>query len=174
MKKLIVYGSQYGSSKAYAEKFSQLTEIPAVSYAKLESLQGCEMLIYFGGLYAGGVTGLPKILKALPRDTKLILATVGLADVQDQENTDHIKEALHRQVPEDILSRTEIFHLRGGIDYGKLSFLHKTMMSLLYKKVKKLPEEEQNAEIRAMIETFGKKVDFIDFSALQPLLDAVK
>lgn len=46
-------------------------------------------------------------------------------------------------------------------------------MSLLAKKVKKLPEEQQNAETRAMLETYGKQVDFVDFSLLQPIVDRI-
>lgn len=69
-------------------------------------------------------------------------------------------------MPEQFLEYSAVFHLRGGIDYSKLSFKHKTMMSLLYSKVKKLPEEERTAEIRAMIETFDSKVDFVDYGSL--------
>lgn len=36
-------------------------------------------------------------------------------------------------------------------------------MKLLYNKVKKLPPEQQRAETRAMIETYNRKVDFVDF-----------
>ena len=53
--------------------------------------------------------------------------------------------------------------------YGRLSIKHKTMMSLLYHKAKKLPEEKKTAEVRAMIETFNTKVDFVELSALEPI-----
>ena len=32
MKSLIIYGSQYGTAKAYATKLSEITEIPCISY----------------------------------------------------------------------------------------------------------------------------------------------
>ena len=48
------------------------------------------------------------------------------------------------------------------------------MMALLVKKVAKLPEEQQNAETRAMLETYGKRVDFVDFNSLQPIAKKVK
>ena len=35
MKSLIIYGSQYGTAKAYATKLSEITEIPCVSYEQL-------------------------------------------------------------------------------------------------------------------------------------------
>lgn len=61
---------------------------------------------------------------------------------------------------------SSVFHLRGGIDYQKLSFKHKTMMTLLYNRAKKLPEDRKTAEDRAMIETFNSKVDFVDYNSL--------
>ena len=72
------------------------------------------------------------------------------------------------------MDNTTIFHLRGGIDYQRLNFKHKTMMTLLYNKAKKLPEEKKNAEVRAMIETFNSKVDFVDYNALAQIVEAIQ
>ena len=75
---------------------------------------------------------------------------------------------------DEIFDRAEIFHLRGGIDYKKLNFKHKTMMTLLYNKAKNLPEEKKTADVKAMIETFNKQVDFIDFTSLNQILELLK
>lgn len=68
---------------------------------------------------------------------------------------------------------SSFFHLRGGIDYQKLTFKHKTMMTLLYNKAKKIPEEKKTAEIKAMIETFNSKVDFVDFTSLNRITEII-
>ncbi len=169
MKKLIIYGSEYGTTKTYALKFSEMTNIPLINYEDMESLLEYDLVIHFGGLYAGGVKGLKKTIKAIKEPTKLIVVTVGLADVNDKENIDSIRKSIREQVPESILQNTQLFHLRGGIDYSKLSFKHKTMMTLVYNKAKNLPEDKKTAEVKAMIETFNKKVDFIDFESLLPI-----
>ena len=173
MRALIIYGSQYGTTKRYAEKFSQMTGIPCTSYGDLKSLAGYDKVIHFGGLYAGGVKGLKHMLKALPDGTKLIIVTVGLADVHDKENTDNIKKSIRKQVPERLYNEVAIFHLRGGIDYKKLNLRHRAMMTLLYNKAKHLPEEEKTAEVRAMIETFNSKVDFVDYGTLEPIAEEI-
>ena len=59
------------------------------------------------------------------------------------------------------------------IDYSRLNFSHKTMMKLLYTKAKRMPEKKKNAEVRAMIETYGKQVDFVDFSKLDVIEQAL-
>ena len=68
----------------------------------------------------------------------------------------------------------KVFHLRGGIDYTKLNFMHKTMMSMLVKMVKKKDREELNAEQKEMIDTYGQVVDFTDKQSLQPIIEYIK
>lgn len=68
----------------------------------------------------------------------------------------------------------KVFHLRGGIDYTKLNLMHKTMMSMLVKIVKKKDREELNAEQKEMIDTYGQVVDFTDKQSLQPIIEYIK
>jgi len=95
-----------------------------------------------------------------------IIVTVGLADPNIQTNTDSIKRAIANQIPIEIYRKAKIFHLRGGVDYQKLHYKHKVMMKLLYNKVKNLPPEQQNAETKALIDTYNQKVDFVDLDSL--------
>ena len=48
------------------------------------------------------------------------------------------------------------------------------MMWLVYKKALKVPESERTAEIRAMIETYDKQVNFIDFTSLDKITNSLK
>ena len=175
MNKIIIYGSQYGTTKKYAEELSKRTGLQAIPFEEINNINDYETIIYLGVLYAGGVLGLAKTFKKLNNidNKKFIVVTVGLADSTNEENTTNIKNGIKRQITQDILDRTKIFHLRGGIDYSRLNFTHKTMMSLLYKKAKNLPEEKKNAEIKAMIDTYNQKVDFIDFSSLENIISEI-
>ena len=103
---------------------------------------------------------------------KIIIATVGLADLTDKTNTDSIKKKMKKQLPVDVFEKAKIFHLRGGIDYSKLGFKHKTMMGMLYKKAVTLPEDKKTSEVKAMIETYNKQVDFVDLSSLESIIEA--
>lgn len=167
-KSIIIYGTNYGTTERYARELAGRTGIQAVSFENVEIPEDCEEIIYFGGLYAGGVKGLKDTLPAINRTAyqRLLIVTVGLADITDEENICKIRKSLKRQLPPEMYNRAEFFHLRGGIDYDRLNFTHKTMMKLLYMKAKNLPEEKKTAEVRAMIDTYGKKVDFVDFCKL--------
>lgn len=174
MKRIIVYGSHYGTTQAYAERLSQLTGIPSVSYDQVRGLAEYGGAVHLGGLYAGGVVGLKHTVKALGTNTALTVVTVGLADVSRQENVSHIRQSLQRQMPEDLYRRSAYFHLRGGIDYAKLNLRHRAMMAFLYSSLQKKPPEQQTAEDRELMETYGQKVDFVDFDALLPIADALR
>lgn len=65
MKSLIVYGSEYGTTKRYAEKFAEMTDIPVVSYENTGELTEYDTVIHFGGLYAGGVKELKHTVRKL-------------------------------------------------------------------------------------------------------------
>ncbi len=173
-KQLIVYGSRYGSSERYARRLAEMMGLEAVKYKAVKDLGDYDRIVYLGSLYAGGVTGLKQTVGKMSPQQELIVATVGLADPSDAANVAHIRQSIKGQIPAHFYDESRLFHLRGAIDYTKLNLKYRLMMSLLAKKVAKLPEEQQNAETRAMLETYGKQVDFVDFSSLQPIVDKIK
>ncbi len=175
MNNIIIYGSHYGTTKQYAEELSRRTNIEAISFENVKEINDYDKIIYLGGLYAGGVLGMAKTLKKLNQlsNKTIILVTVGLADPTDEENVNNIRNNIKRQVQKEVFEKAKIFHLRGGIDYSKLKFAHKTMMKLLYNAVKNISQEKQTAENRAMIETYNKKVNFVDFSTLDKIINEI-
>ena len=177
MNSIIIYGSHYGTTKQYAEELSKRTNIKAISFKKFnQQINDYDNIIYLGALYAGGVLGMSKTLKKLNNisNKKILIATVGLSDPTDEVNKNNIRNNIKNQIPKEVFEKAKIFHLRGGIDYSKLNFAHKTMMKLLYNAVKNLPNEKQTAEDRAMIETYNKKVNFIDFSSLDKVANEIQ
>lgn len=177
MNSIIIYGSHYGTTKQYAEELSKRTNIKAISFKKFnQQINDYDNIIYLGALYAGGVLGMSKTLKKLNNisNKKILIATVGLSDPTGEVNKNNIRNNIKNQIPKEVLEKAKIFHLRGGIDYSKLNFAHKTMMKLLYNAVKNLPNEKQTAEDRAMIETYNKKVNFIDFSSLDKIANEIQ
>lgn len=177
MNSIIIYGSHYGTTKQYAEELSKRTNIKAISFKKFnQQINDYDNIIYLDALYASGVLGMSKTLKKLNNisNKKILIATVGLSDPTDEVNKNNIRNNIKNQIPKEVLEKAKIFHLRGGIDYSKLNFAHKTMMKLLYNAVKNLPNEKQTAEDRAMIETYNKKVNFIDFSSLDKITNEIQ
>ena len=173
---IIIYGSQYGTTEQYALELSKRTAIKAEEYGNIQDINQYDTIIYIGALYAGSVLGMKKTLNKIDDclGKKIIIATVGLADPNDNENRDTIRKRIKGQLSDDVYNNVTIYFLRGGIDYSLLNLKHKTMMAFIYRRAKKLKEDERNAEVKAILETYGKKVSFIDFDSLNPIINEIK
>jgi len=174
--KCIVYGSVYGSTRRYAEILSERTGIPAVEYRNAKDLSACETIIYIGALYAGSVLGMKKTLGSLKDLTgkKIQIITCGVADPKDAAYTDIVRAGIRKELGEEMVHLAKIFHLRGAIDYSALSLKHKALLALLYRQAVKMPEEKRTADIRAVIETYGKHTDYTDLHSLDPIIEELR
>ena len=65
MKTIVVYSSQYGATEQYARWLAEAldADLYAVRAISADVLGGYDCILYGGGLYAGGVKGLPTFLK---------------------------------------------------------------------------------------------------------------
>ena len=169
MKTLIIYGSQYGSTKRYAERLSEITGIEAVDYKQAKDIEGFDRIIFMGGLYAGGVLGLKKTVGKMAENQELIIVTVGVTNPNETEYFNEIRRSIKAKIPANLYNEEKIFHLRGAIDYSQLDLKHRFMMSMFHKMVLKMPESQRTADAKAMLETYGKQMDFIDFKALEQI-----
>ena len=172
MNNIIIYGSNYGTSKRYAEEMGRRMQVSVVSYKKLKDINEYTDIIYIGGLYAGGVCGMSKTLKKWKKNEKksLCIISVGVSNHRAQENIETIRKNIKLQLSDELYQMARIYHLRGGINYTKLSGPHKVMMGLLYKKCKSIPEEKRDEETKALIETYNQIVDFVNFDELDAIV----
>ena len=163
----VIYGTKHGTTKRYAEWISEEIGADLFSYEDIaaKKIGSYKNIIFGGGLYAGGILGVKKVKKNLPEN--LIVFTVGLAD----PNENDYSPILNKNFTSEQLERIKVFHLRGGIDYSELSFLHRVMMSFVKKSVVKTPEEKRTSEDVALLETYGQKVCFVDRETIQPIID---
>ena len=173
---IIICGSCYGTARQYAERLSKKTNISVKSYKDISLLDNYNTIIYVGALYAGGVLGMKETFSKMTavQGKHIVIVTVGLADPTDTKNIENIRNSMQRQLSPSVFKHAHIYHLRGGIDYSRLSLKHKTMMWMVYMKSRKIPEEERTAEIRAMIDTYNKQVNFVDFNSLESILNDLK
>ena len=54
---IVIYGSQYGTAKRYAEELSNRLGFELRSYEEVADVNLYDTIIYVGALYAGGVLG---------------------------------------------------------------------------------------------------------------------
>jgi len=80
-------------------------------------------------------------------------------------------EASEKAFTPEQLAKTKAFHLRGGIDFSRLSLVHKAMMAAMKKLIEKKPLAERGSDDAGVLETCGKDVDFSDKAAIEPLVE---
>lgn len=176
-KMVVIFESKYGSTKRYAQWIAEALSCPVFERKKfnLQDLMHYDTVLYGGGLYAGGVSGIKLITQnwQLLCGKNVILFTCGIADPADPENVRHIRESLEKALSSEMLEKLHIFHLRGGIDYARLSFVHKSMMAMLRKMLLKKEEQDLSQEDKQLLETYGTRIDFTDRKSIQPLIDCI-
>lgn len=167
----VVYKSKYGATKQYAQWIAEdlgakLFESRTVSSV---DLQKYNLVIYGGGLYASGIAGVDLVIKN-PIQNRIIF-TVGLAN---PETTDYT-EILEKNIPPELLGKVKLFHLRGGMDYKKLSPIHRGMMAMMKKMtIGKKQEKELTEEDKTFLDTYGGNVQFADRNTIAPLVEYAK
>lgn len=173
---IIIYGSIYGSARTYALELGRRTGIRVVDSKEHPDLGRCDTIVYIGSLYAGGMTGLEKTFKGWDSEdgsTRIFIASVGIADPSKSDNCDHIRSSLAGQLPVGVYRTARFFHLRGCLDYRLLSFRHRAMMWMLVRMISGRRAEDMSDEDRQIVETYGRRVDFIDPGSLDPLVRAL-
>lgn len=172
---IVIYESKYGSTKRYAKWIADTLSCPAIENKRFhpEDFRNYDTIIYGGGLYAGGVSGIKLLTHNFQhiRSKHVILFTCGLADPTDPFNVSHIRESLAKVLSPEMLDTFHIFHLRGGMDYSRLSLIHKSMMAMLRKMLSKKSPKDLRKEDLQLLETYGKTVDFTDQDTIRPLID---
>lgn len=178
MKIAVIYASKYGSTETYARWIAEELDagLYLVKAVSAEMLQDYDAVIYGGGLYAGGVDGLPAMVKQLSnmQNKPFILFTCGIADPQDPENMEHIRRELRKVLPPDLEARTTFFHLRGRLNYKQLNLVHRAMMAMLKRMILKKDPASLRAEDQQILETYGKDVNFIDRASIEPIVAYVR
>lgn len=178
MNTAVIYKTKYGFTETYARWIAEDlgAELLSADKVKTADLQNYSTLIFGGGLYAGGVSGISTLTKNFERikSKALYLFTVGAADVTEQKNIDSIRSSLGRVLTPTMMQTIKIYHFRGGMKYSEMSLTHRAMMDMMIKMVRKKPESELRAEDKMMLETYGQDVDFTDLRMISPLLEDIK
>ncbi len=120
----IIYTSNTGYTKQYAEMLAEKTGLPCydAEEAKMWVVSGAEV-IYLGWLMAGTISGYKSAAK---RYKVAAVCAVGTDDSDNQKE---------RVVISNKTGTTPVFMLRGGFDMSRLGGMHKLMMKAFIKTV---------------------------------------
>lgn len=170
MKILVAYKSKTGYTKKYAEWIAGELGCDIKENASLSDLVGYDMIIYGGGMYAGGLNGIKLIRNNEKKlaSKKLVIFAVGANPGREHEITAFWDRLLTKEWHKDIMR----FYLRGGFDYGKIGAGDKILMNMLKKHLQSLKNPSEDD--LGMLKMYDEPFDFSDRSNIGPLIDYVR
>lgn len=172
MKTIVIYTSQTGFTKRYAEWIADAAgaECLELSEAKKRDLTACDAIIYGGWACAGGISRLGWFKNNLDKweNKKLIIFCVG----GSPENNPEIAPTLRRNFSDSEWNRISVFYCPGGFNYEKMSASSRLMMKLFIKALKaKRDKSEADAE---MIRMISGSYDISDRRHIEPILECLR
>lgn len=172
MKTIVIYNSQTGFTKRYAEWIAEAAgaDCLELSAVKRKSLNAYEAIIFGGWACAGGISKINWFKGNIDRwgDKKLIVFCVGASPMDSPE----IEPALKRNFSELEMEKVNIFYCPGGFNYEKMSAPSKIMMKMFIK-AQKAKKDKTEAE-QEMIKMISASYDISDKKYIEPILQCLK
>ena len=173
MKTAVIYKSQTGFTKKYAEWISEelLADIFEVSKVTSDMLIRYDNIIFGGSLHAVGISGVKLITENINKfkDKRVVVFATGASP--ERENV--INEVNNKNFTEDEQKSIKFFYLRGGFNYKGLKIVDKFLMQLLKFKIKSKKREELTSDEMGMIAVYDKAVDFTRKKDIDKIIDYV-
>lgn len=172
MKTIVIYNSQTGFTKRYAEWIAEATgaDCLELSIAKKKDLTAYEAIIYGGWAHAGSISKIGWFKGNIDKwaDKKLIVFCVGGGPIDNPE----IETALKQNFNESEQKRVNTFYCPGGFNYEKMSIPSKLMMKMFVKTLK--AKKDKTEEEQAMIKMITSSYDISDKKYIEPILQCLK
>lgn len=174
MKTIVLYKSKYGSSKQYAKWLAEALQCAAVRVedAPMDEVVSYDVVLYVGGIYAGGVNGFKQFAKHLDalRNKKLLLCMVGMTNPAEQAK---YQQFFMHNVPEPYRDSVKPFALRGDQLFSKMNFIHRVMMNMPKAMTEKIPVEQRTADDQYFLAHFGEDIHYAKQENIREIVEYV-
>ncbi len=169
MKTIVVYTSQTGFTKRYAEWIAQksqadIFDLKDAQKKEASFLDSYDAVIYAGWCMAGQVVKSKWFLDKAAglKGKKLALVAVGASP---NENPD-LDLALSKLLTEEQKQYIKVFYCQGGINYDKMKLPSKLAMKMFAKSLKKSKDPKQ----REQGEYIDHSYDVSDIKFIEPII----
>lgn len=171
MKTIVIYNSQTGFTKRYAEWIAEAAgaDCLELSAAKRKNMDTYKAIIFGGWACAGSISKLNWFKSNIDKwaDKKLIAFCVGGSPMDNPE----IELALKKNFKESELKKVSVFYCPGGFNYKKMSATSKLMMKLFIKMLK--DKKDKTEAEQEMIKMISTSYDISDRKYMNPILECL-
>ena len=178
MRKAIVYCSQTGFTKKYADWLSEDLGCPATPYASRGQLdlQELDLLVFCSWFHAAAIKGskwVKEVMAQHPGLKVVVLATGASAMPGDPFSTKgEVEEAFHRTFNPQEYPNLPWFYCRGGFDFSKLGAADKVAMRMFFHVNGK--KAEHDPILAQMLQAMEEGFDGTDRAYLAPVLSHIQ
>ena len=171
MKVVVIYNSQTGFTKRYAEWIAEESGADCfeLSEAKKKRMDNYDAIVFGGWVCAGGISKLSWFKGNIHKwnDKKLIAFCVGGSPLENPE----IETALRQNFNEEEWEKVNVFYCPGGFNYEKMSTPSKLMMKMFIKALKAKKDKTEEEEV--MIKMIASSYDISDKKYIEPILECL-
>lgn len=168
MKTIVIYNSQTGFTKRYAEWIATTAGADCfeLSAAKKKDLTAYEAIIFGGWACAGSISKINWFKRNINKwaDKKLIAFCVGGSPIDNPE----IDIALKQNFNESQQKKVKTFYCPGGFNYEKMSTPSKLMMKMFLKTLNAKKNKTEAEQI--MVKMISSSYDISDKKYIEPIL----
>lgn len=172
MKIIVIYNSQTGFTKRYAEWIAEAAgaDCLELSAAKKKDLTAYEAIVFGSWACAGSISKVNWFKGSIDKwaDKKLIAFCVGGSPIDNPE----IDIALKQIFNESTSKKVNVFYCPGGFNYEKMSASSKLMMKMFVKMLN-AKKDKTEAE-QEMIQLISKSYDISDKKYIKPILECLE
>ena len=175
MKTLVIYTSQTGFTKRYAEWISEeldadIYELKDVKKKTNDFFETYEAIIYAGWCMAGMVVKVKWFFEraAYWKNKKLSIVAVGASPNDNPE----VDEFLNNLLTDEQRPLIKAFYCQGGINYDKMKFSSRTAMKMFANSLKK--NKNSSEDDRKKGEMISRSYDISDKRFIDPVVDYIR
>ena len=172
MKTLVIYNSQTGFTRRYAQWIAEAAgaDCLELSAAKKKRLDAYEAIVFGSWACAGGMQKIGWFKHNIGKwaDKKLIVFCVGASPMDSPD----IDPALRHNFTESEFKKISVFYCPGGLSYEKMAPWAKLMMKLFLKTLKAKRDKTQAEQ--EMIQIISSSYDISDRKYIHPILECLK
>lgn len=167
---IILYESKYGATKKYVDWLAEETKFDSVvtSKANINKVKQYDFIIFAGGIYASGISGLSFLKKNYNdiKNKRTAVFCVGASPYDEKA----FKQICEHNLKNDIKD-VPAFYGRGAWDEEKMTFKDRILCKMLQKVIAKQDPKTYEPWQKALMSAAGQKCDWTDKKYLQPLLE---
>ena len=170
MKTAIIYVSQTGFTKQYAEWLAEEVQgdCMTITEAEKKDFSGYGAVVFGGWCMAGTIKKLDWFKSKMSQwtDKKKLVFAVGASPIENPELEEGLRKIFAGEEWKDVLS----FYCPGGICYEKMKPVSKVMMKMFVKMLAKNKSEKE----QAMAEMLAKSYDISDRKYIIPMVECLQ